>query len=118
MAVYFYTSKPQALLNSFEKKISQEEVGGKIATWEKYDKGDFYTHKAKDWHRLAWFRPMVEPARLTFHIVRPKDKTVDKLVYAYYHGHLIETFLNHFGGVFTKSEATAIAVAGDDVSAK
>jgi hypothetical protein len=39
-----------------------------------------------------------------------------KVVYAYYHGHLIETFLNHFDKDFTKAEATSLPTSGDHCS--
>jgi hypothetical protein len=41
---------------------------------------------------------------------------VTSVVYAYYHGHLIETFLNHFDKDFTKGEATALPTSGDNCS--
>ncbi len=114
MAVIFHTDKPQKLLNSFDAKIEQKEASGKITTWEKSDDGKYYTHKAKEWTKKAWFKPNVGTSRLTFNIIKPKDANVTATVYAYYHGHLIETFLNHFDHDFETGEATALATSGDN----
>jgi hypothetical protein len=43
---------------------------------------------------------------------------VTKIVYGYYHGHLIETFLNHFDSDFSDGSATALPAAGDLVSSE
>lgn len=114
MAIHFTTSKAQPLLASFDSRISQTQSQGKITTWEKTADG-YYTHKAHEWARKAWLRPKVETNRLTFNIIRPQNQKVSPLVYAYYHGHLIETFLNHFDGDFNNAIASALAEAGDDV---
>jgi hypothetical protein len=113
MAVTFSTDKPQALLNKFDAAISQKEQKGKIETWEKSDDGKYYTHKAKEWNKRAWFKPRTETGQLVFNIIKPKDQDIPVLVYAYYHGHLIETFLNHFDHDFTLAQATALATSGD-----
>lgn len=116
MADYFFTDSPQWLLNEFNKRIEQKEPKGKITTWERSTDGRYYTHKSPDWHRLAWFEPSVESGKLAFYIIKPKDRNVTKIVYGYYHGHLIETFLNHFDRDFTRAEATPLAVSGDHCS--
>jgi hypothetical protein len=114
MAAIFYTEKPKTLLSEFDKRIEQKEAKGKITTWEKSADGKFYTHKAAEWTKKAWFKPSTSDGRLTFNIVKPKDKNVTTLVYAYYHGHLIETFLNHFDKDFSSAEATALPTSGDN----
>ncbi|WP_018902574.1 hypothetical protein [Rhizobium sp. 2MFCol3.1] len=112
MAVVFLTSKPQAFLNDFKSRINQSEAKGKITTWSIDSDGDF-THKAADWANKAWFRPVVEADRLTFNIIKNREANMATIVYAYYHGHLIETFLNHFDKQFSAGSATAMPVAGD-----
>ena len=116
MAVHFLTSDPEGLLKKFDARISQREEKGKITTWEKSSDGKYYTHKAKEWHAKAWFRQNTEPGRLVFNIIKSQNSDVTTVVYAYYHGHLIETFLNHFDKDFTKAEATSLPTSGDHCS--
>ena len=120
MAVRFKTSNPTSLLANFNKKIDQEEPKGKITTWlrERHDNRDYYTHKAADWTKKAWFTPVIEDGALKFNIRPPKDKVVDVRTYAYYHGHLTETFLAHFDDQFTEAVSTAKAGSGDVISDK
>jgi len=114
MAVHFTTSAAQALLKAFDARIAQTEPKGKITTWEKNADGKYYTHKAAEWHGLAWFLPKVENNQLTFNIIKPQKNNVTWLVYAYYHGHLIETFINHFHDSFANAVASALAENGDN----
>ena len=114
MAVYFFTSNAHALLNSFKQRIHQAEAKGKITTWAEDADGDF-THKSAEWGGKAWFRPVVSSDRLTFKIIKQKTVTMTTQVYGYYHGHLIETFLNHFDNAFTSGCATAQPASGDIV---
>jgi hypothetical protein len=118
MAVVFRTSNPNRLLKAFNDRIDQKDREGQITTWERNSKGE-YTHKASAWHRKAWFQPIiVEPVKgvegkkdvegiLRFNLVSPKDGQYDRATYSYYHGHLIETFLNHFENSFTYGVASA-----------
>ncbi|WP_081065099.1 hypothetical protein [Burkholderia cepacia] len=116
MAIYFYTKDPSGLLANFRNRISQEEQAGKITTWE--EKDGHFTHKAKEWKYEAWFRPSIEEGKnLTFNIVKSqKNEVVSQTAYGYYHGHLTETFLNHFDKLFSSAQSTALPVAGDIVS--
>jgi hypothetical protein len=113
MADYFFTDSPQTLLDEFNKRIDQKEPKGKITTWMRSDDGKFYTHKSDEWGKKAWFKPTVGKDKLTFNIIKPKDRNVTTPVYGYYHGHLIETFLNHFDKDFTKADASALPAIGD-----
>lgn len=117
MAIYFYTIDPSGLLANFRKRISQEEQEGKITTWE--EKDGFFTHKAKEWKYEAWFKPSIEQGKnLTFNIVKSQEnEAVSNVAYGYYHGHLTETFLNHFDKLFSSTQSTALPAAGDIVSA-
>lgn len=113
MAIDFMTAKAKQLLTDFDARIAQMEEAGKITTWQKID--GFYTHKASNWARLAWFKPTVFNDRLRFNI-HPSDKAkVSTPVYGYYHGHLVETFLNHFDASFATAVASARATADDVV---
>ncbi|WP_081606973.1 hypothetical protein [Asticcacaulis benevestitus] len=113
MSVTFFTSQPQALLNSFHRAIQQSESLGKITTWEISTDGQDYTHKAADWNRKAWFSAVVGSDRLTFNIVKPQNVNVTTPVYGYYHGHITETFLNHFDDKFSSASASARPTSGD-----
>lgn len=113
MAIRFFTTDPQGLLNSFNARIEQKDAKGKITTWERSEDKKYYTHKATEWHAMAWFKPLVYSDRLTFNIIKPKNNNVTRLVYAYYNGHLTETFLNHFDGIFTQAVSTALPAPED-----
>lgn len=115
MAVNFATDKPKTLLRKFDDAIHQDEPKGKITTWEASDDGKYYTHTADRWAKKAWFKPVTSEGRLTFNIIKPKNRNVTSPVYSYYHGHLIETFLNHFDKDFTTGCATALATSEDNV---
>jgi hypothetical protein len=115
MSVHFICDAPQALLAAFNARIAQTEPRGKITTWELHSDGQHYTHRAADWNRKAWMRPSVQAGRLTFNIIRTTDSTVSSTAYAYYHGHLIETFLSHFDEMFFSASASALPEAGDRV---
>jgi hypothetical protein len=113
MAIHFATKYAKSLLQEFDARIAQNESKGKITTWEKSDDGRFYTHKASEWSKEAWLLPKIEVAQLTFNIIKPKNKAISAVAYAYYHGHLIETFLNHFDKSFQNGVASALPEAGD-----
>lgn len=107
------TQNAASLLKLFKARIEQPEVKGKITTWMlSEDKQDF-THKSDNWKYLAWFQPAVKNDRLTFNIIKTKGQNVSTVAYSYYHGHLIETFLNHFDTEFSNAVATAMPTADD-----
>lgn len=113
MAVFFSCEDPQALLNAFQARIEQSEPKDQITTWIRSEDGRFYTHRAKDWTRKAWFRPVIGPTTLAFNIVKPVNQAISTVAYAYYHGHLIETFLAHFDDLFADARATAMPAVND-----
>ncbi|ALS60160.1 hypothetical protein [Pandoraea norimbergensis] len=116
MSVKFSCDDPSALLSAFKLHISQSEPKGKITTWQMHSDGKHFTHRAADWSRKAWFRPIVSAGHLTFSLIRPKGNEISTTVYAYYHGHLIETFLAHFDLMFDEAVASALAADEDLVS--
>jgi len=114
MAIKFYTDDSENLLRLFEARISQEEEKGKIKTWDIIGEKT-YTHSSPEWKRKAKFVAKAESDNLTFGI-KPLD--VDPLtipVYGYYHGHLMQTFLDHFDKDFDLVGTTAL-LSSDDVS--
>lgn len=118
MAVHFMTTDAKNLLAAFDARIAQTEPKNKITTWERlvHNNVVYYTHKANDWSKKAYFRPAVKTDRLTFNIVAPQGQKISTQVYGYYHGHLTETFLNHFDDSFTYGSSSARAEAGDSVA--
>jgi hypothetical protein len=116
MAVDFMTPNAANLLKLFKARIEQQDLKGKITTWMLSDDGNDFTHKADNWKYAAWFQPAVKNDRLTFNIIKTKGKNVSTVAYSYYHGHLIETFLNHFDTKFSQAIATAMPTSGDLVS--
>lgn len=116
MAVYFQTSDPAGLLRKFRSAIDQTSPEGKITTWTASKDGNYYTHTSKQWGYSAWMKPVVETQRLTFYIIKSKGSVVSQTAYGFYHGHMIETFLNHFDRLFDHSSATAMPVPGDLIS--
>lgn len=119
MAVFFRTSNPSALLKAFNDRINQDEQEGKITTWEqhKHNNVTYYTHKAAAWHKKAYFKAVVGDNILTFNIIRPEDQNITVTVYGYYHGHLTETFLNHFDSSFNEAISSSNPVNGDIIQA-
>lgn len=110
MAVIVKTSSPADLLEEIKNQIEK----GSILTWEVDDDGDFY-HNPEQWEGKAWMRPQLGTDVLTFFIVPNKSETVSTMVYAVYHGRLIEMLLAHVDELFTKAEATAYPVDGDNI---
>lgn len=116
MALQFFSNDPKALLSEFNRRIDQDDPKGKITTWRRDKDGD-YTHVAKDWSGKAWFRPKLASGALVFSILGRTDVGLPVVVYGYYHGHLTETFLNHFDTLFT-SACSSAQLAFDDVTGK
>ena len=115
MAVYFETTDPQRLLNAFDAAIALDNSKGGIATWEKLPSGH-YSHEASQWRRQAFFFPKIANQRLIFNIVPPQNGSISDVVYAYYHGHLIETMLRRFDRMFSLGSATALPDVNDQVN--
>jgi hypothetical protein len=108
MAVLIDCASPKKLLQEFHALIDD----GTIKTWP-YDTHKDFTHVSDQWKFKAWFRPTIEDGRLVFSIIRPKAKTISTATYAFFHGHLLQTFLDHFDKQFTWLYASALPKKGD-----
>ena len=108
MAVRAFTADPDSLLSEVRKAVSD----GSITTWEIDSEGDF-THTSSQWRNRAWMRPRVLEDRLVFNIIAPKEVAMTRSVYAFYHGHLIQTLLSHFDRKMKTVSATAKGTADD-----
>lgn len=108
----FETSQSAALLKAFRDAIED----GRVATW-KDDKDGYFSHKAERWKRKAWFSHAESATALTFHILLNDNVTPvedRRAVYSYYHGHLLETFTNHFAARFSKAISTSNPTTSDN----
>lgn len=115
MAVYVKTKNAAALLDFFREKVEQSNPDGKITTWKPSSDKKYFTHASKQWEYAAWMKPSVETDRLAFYIIKSKDKAVTQTAYGFYHGHIVETFLNHFDLQFSSVEVTALPEVNDNV---
>lgn len=114
MSLTFKTSDPDALLKAFDAAIAQSEPKGKINTWKKTANGN-YTHTSEQWKNRAYFKPVKGQGYLRFTIFPANETKLGSYDYAYYHGHLTETFLYHFDTRFLEAVSTAQASNGDSV---
>jgi hypothetical protein len=113
MSVSFLTAGNAKLLGLFNNAIEQTEQKGKITTWVRSDDKIYYTHKALEWNKKAWFKAVLFEGQLKFAIIKPKNANIGFLVYAYYHGHIIETFLRHFDTYFSDASASSMPTSDD-----
>jgi hypothetical protein len=113
--ITFQTNNSAGLLRLFDEAIAKGSATGGIATWEKI--GSYYTHRADRWAKKAYFTATAGANGLIFNIVKNKASNITVLVYGYYHGHLLETFLNHFDKKFIGASCTPVCEAGDICSA-
>jgi hypothetical protein len=109
--IKFTTSEPHQLLAKFDAAIAKGSGPGSITTWQKVE--DDYTHVAPGWAKKAYMEPKIEPNGLVFNIIKNVSTNVTVEVYAYYHGHLMETFLRHFDHDYDSVETSALGSAGD-----
>lgn len=116
MALHIKSDNPTKLLVEFNSRINQNDQKGKITTWERSMDGKFYTHKADNWSKKAWFKPVIKNDMLIFNIYAPQNQRLSTVTYGYYHGHLSETLLNHFDSAFEYALTTARPTAGDRIS--
>ncbi len=99
MTIRFWTGNPQGLLNKFKELIEQDEPKGRINTWEQHSKG--FRHTANDWKELGLFTPKIADDKKS--LVFSMTKAKGDYAYAYYHGHLLQTFIEHLSGRFDRA---------------
>jgi hypothetical protein len=88
MAVRLFTDDPNKALGALKRMIDE----GHIDTWSYDSRGDFtHTAASGQWKNKAWLRPKLCADRLEMNIIRPKNGSVNREVYAVYHGRFIET---------------------------
>jgi hypothetical protein len=92
----FKSSNPQGLLDNFKKLINQKETKGKIDTWEEHDGG--FRHTSKEWKDLGLFKASLSDDGQ--HLLFSFSKSKGTYSYAYYHGHLLQSFVQHLNKHF------------------
>jgi hypothetical protein len=111
MSIRFRTADPSKLLGLFNQAIANAHVSGagsSITTWAHvvHSQKSFYTHRSANWADKAWLRAEIENGHLAFYVLAYNGVTLSRDVYAYYAGHLIETFIRHFYRLFSVGSAT------------
>jgi hypothetical protein len=111
--MYFFSPHPEQLLASFDQAIQNQHV----ATWRFALKQQrhCYTHTAREWRDKAWLQPVTENDRLAFYVQKFSASPLTKDVYAYYLGHLAETFIRYFPAQFSEAHVTSSRAGEDDV---
>lgn len=109
--IRFTTSDPAGLLYAFRAGIEK----GRIRTW--VDDGDeWFSQRGTKWAGKAMLRPAQDEQQLSFRILvidatPVKDR---RAIYAFYQGHLIETFIAHLTSNFTSVTASANPSGNDN----
>ena len=110
--LYFSTTQPKALLDAFGAAIAKKT----ISTWEGSGDGP-YGHRSSQWAHKALGYAKVESGLLRFTFVcvvaNVPVKSDRQAVYAFYQAHLVETFTNHFPGMFTSSTLSSAPTPAD-----
>lgn len=96
MTLRFTTSDPISLLNEFKKLIKQTEPKGKIKSWIESDGG--FRHNS-DWKDKCLFMANISEDKT--HLVFTTNQVKEEFAYAYYHGHLLQTFIEHLNTKFS-----------------
>lgn len=101
----FYTKDPAGLLQKFKAKLKARQGQDSIQTWEQA--GENFGHTSERWKNKLEFKATInaeasEP-NLAFGMVAMTKGTQEErqIIYAYYHGHLLQTFVDHLGEHFT-----------------
>lgn len=118
MSISFRGNDPARLLTAFNQAIDNHQnnrQGQRIDTWRYvvHEQHHYYTHTSANWRDKAWLRADIEQGQLAFYVVPVQGVALTRETYAYYTGHLAETFIRHFSGAFSVAQTTANAAAGD-----
>lgn len=107
MAVLIKVKMPQTFMDEIMKAIDEN----KIQTWT-YDSDNDLTHSLDQWKNKAWMRPRAikdsEIYNFAFGFIGNKNVVTTKVLYAVYHGRLVETLLSHFDTDITEIFVTSM----------
>lgn len=98
--IRFWTENPQGLLNKFKELINQDEPKGRINTWEEHKDG--FRHTAKDWKETGLMEPVIADDKKSLYFKMTVAK--GEYAYSYYHGHLLQTFIEHLSKHFKSAQ--------------
>lgn len=120
MSIRYRSADPSRLLAAFNQAIDNHQngrQGPRVDTWRYvlHQQHYFYTHTSQNWRDKAWLRADVEQGQLAFYILPVENVRVTRDTYAYYAGHLTETFIRHFAGAFSLAQTTSNADGNDAV---
>ncbi|MBD8239512.1 hypothetical protein ALP39_200480 [Pseudomonas marginalis pv. marginalis] len=96
MTLRFTTSDPMSLLENFKNLIKQTEPKGKIKSWIAIDGG--FRHNS-DWKDKCLFQAVISADKTC--LIFTTSQIKEEFAYAYYHGHLLQTFIEHLNTKFT-----------------
>jgi hypothetical protein len=118
MAIHFRSNDPGRLLVALNQAIDNHHhnrQGQRIDTWRYvlHQQHYFYTHTSANWRDKAWLRADIEQGHLAFYILAFEGVRLTRDTYAYYAGHLIETFIRHFAGAYNLAQSTPNASGND-----
>jgi len=118
MAIHFRSSDPTRLLAAFNQAISNHQngkPGPRIDTWRYvlHEQHYYYTHTSQNWRDKAWLRADIDQGQLAFYVRPVEGVRLTRDVYAYYAGHLVETFIRHFPSAFSLAQTTPNASGSD-----
>jgi hypothetical protein len=118
MSIVFKTNNPNGLLAVFNQAIDNHlhsRSGPRVDTWRYvlHQQHHFYTHRSANWKDKAWLRADIETGQLAFYIRPFEGVRLTRDIYAYYAGHLTETFIRHFANTFSLAQTTPNVSGGD-----
>lgn len=99
MSIQFRTDAPSVLLTKFKDLINQHEAKGRINTWAV--DGAVFRHTAKDWKDKATFKATISEDKK--YLIFSISELQGDYAFAYYHGHLLQTFIEHLNEHFQHS---------------
>ncbi|WP_267106128.1 hypothetical protein [Xanthomonas sacchari] len=103
----FFAEDPSGLLEKFKRKIAARQGLRSIDTWEQV--GENFGHTAERWKGKMVFKAQIGAVQdrrfLLFKVASMSKGTQEEqqMIYAYYHGHMLQTFIDHLGDEFTSA---------------
>lgn len=96
------------------KHIRESIHDGSIETWIEDREGDF-THNTMQWRNRAWFHAVrYNGDRIEFRIVCTRQRPINRVEYAVYHGRFVEMLLTHCQRFIREIECSPRAIENKD----
>jgi hypothetical protein len=118
MSISFGANDPNRLFASFTQAIDNHKHGRpapRIDTWRYvlHQQRYFFTHTSQNWGDKAWLLAAPENGHLVFYVRPFENVRLTRDTYAYYVGHLAETFIRHFPTTMSLGQVTPSASGAD-----